>query len=288
MLDHKETEYLAARSLSETANRQHMFPKALALARRAHKLNPKGIAPLLSLHLRLGEWQQAMQAIRISARKGQITRGEIRHYQAIVLLKEGTQMLSRHHPQAALVAARKCLKLESHFAPCVAFAAEAYAACGNESKAIRVIYHAWKVAPHERLAEALRSIIGKYPKEKQLKITRKLAALNPQSNESDLTLAQTAMATRDWVLARRTLTAALEKRETVRTCQMLAALEEAEYPDFDIGSKWIARSATAMADPAWVCGACGKATPQWDAHCPACEAFDSVEWKQREMAFVGG
>ncbi len=287
MLDHKETEYLAARSLSETAGKQHMFPKALALAKRAHTINPKGIALLLSLHVRLGEWQQAMQAIDKSVRKGKLSRTQLRHYRAIVTLKQGLQLLAGENTLAALASAKHTLKFEPHFIPVVAFAAQAYAANGHDAKAIKLITHEWKIQPHEQLSAALRAVIAKQPKEKQMKIIRKLVATNPASNESDIALAQTAMAVRDWPTARAALTAALAKQETVRTCKLLAELEQYEFPGFDIGSKWIARSASALPDPAWLCNSCGKAALQWDAHCPACETFDSLEWKQRDINYVG-
>ena len=286
MLEFKETEYLAARSLCDTANKQHLLPKALELARRAHELNPRDIAPLLSLHIRLGQWQQAMQVITKSTRKARLTRYEIQHYKSIVLLKQGTYMLDNGHDHAALAVARQCLK-QQPLAPCIAFAAKAYAACGKKNKAIRLILYAWKNTPHAELAEALRVVIASDTKDQQMKIVRKLVAMNPTSNESDIALAQTAMRHKDWGAARTALMAALEKSETVRTCQLLAELETGEYPDFDISSKWIARSVAASNDPIWICSACGQASQSWDAHCHNCEAFDSLEWKKRDMHFVG-
>ena len=35
----------------------------------------------------------------------------------------------------------------------------------------------------------------------------------------------------------------------------------------------------------WVCSACGHAAQEWQAHCPNCEAFDTLEWKKRETHF---
>ena len=287
MLEHKETEYLAARSLSETANKQHLFPKALALAKRAHALNAKGIAPLLSLHIRLGEWHQAMHAITKSTRKAQLTRNEIKHYKAMVLLKEGMKMLESGHHDAALSSARKALSLQPAFVPAIAFTAKCYDACGKKNTALKMIYKAWKAFPNQQLSEEFRLIIAKDTKEQQIKMVRKLMSFNPNSNESDIALAQTAMRHRDFATARQSLNTALDKSETVRTCKLLAALEELEYPDFDISSKWIARSTSAAHDPAWVCSSCGKDSAMWDAHCGACEAFDSLEWKKRDMAFTG-
>ena len=287
MLDHKETEYLAARSLSEAANKQQLFPKALELAKRAYAVNVKGISPLLGLHVRLGEWHQAMHAITKSTGKGQLTRNEIRHYKAIVFLKQSMHMLEAGHTKAALIAARQGLKQQPHFVPCITVTAKAYYALGKRHKAVRLIVRAWKDTPHPQLAETLRLIIAGDSKEQQMRIAHKLVAANPESNESDMALAQIAMRHKDWATARKALIAALDKTETVRTCHLLAELETGEYPDFDISSKWIARSTVASIDPVWICNSCGQVAPVWDAHCPACEAFDSLEWKKRDMNFVG-
>ncbi len=76
MLGHSETEYLAARSLSDAASRQQLFSKALALAQQAHAVNAKGFSAVVSLHARLGQWQEALQAIEQALRKGQLTLSE--------------------------------------------------------------------------------------------------------------------------------------------------------------------------------------------------------------------
>ena len=36
----------------------------------------------------------------------------------------------------------------------------------------------------------------------------------------------------------------------------------------------------------WACSSCGTAAKQWAAHCPTCSAFDTLEWKKRELKFV--
>jgi len=175
MLEHKETEYLAARSLSDAASKQQMFPKALALAERAHALNPKGIESIVSLHTRLGQWQEAMLAIDKAVRKGRITRASMRHYKGCVYLQQGIQLLGEGHSEAALAAARHALKQLPEFTPAVLFAAKAFAANGY--------------------------------KRKSEKLLKKLPPAHSTS---------------------------------------------------------------------WTCNACGHASPEWHAHCPACDAFDTL------------
>jgi HemY protein len=287
MLDHKETEFLAARSLCETANKQHLFPKALELAKRANNLSSRDLAPLLSLHIRLGQWQEATHAIEKSTRKAHLTRGEIRHYQLLVLLTQSRQMLAHRHNEAALTAAKKALRQDAGFTPAIAQAALCYNACGKRAAGLKLLAQSWKAGAGETLAEVFCSIVAAEPKDQQLKWARKLMAAHPASAESDLLVAQVAMKQRDFKTARAGLTEALKKSETVRTCKLFAALEEAEYPGLELSSKWIARAAGALPDAQWLCNGCGKASLAWDAHCPSCEAFDSLEWKKRDMLFSG-
>lgn len=135
MLEHKETEYLAARSLSEAASQQQLFPKALALARRAQALNPQASVQVISLHMRLGEWQEAMAAIDKATRRGQLARAQRQRYKGMVHLRQGMDALKQHRNDAALMAAKCVLKELPEFAPALDFAAQAFAAGGNAKKA---------------------------------------------------------------------------------------------------------------------------------------------------------
>jgi len=184
MLDHKETEYLAARSLSEVAGKQQLFPKALALAERAHAINPKGIDALVSLHVRLGRWQEALAASTRAARKRQIGRAEAKRYHGIAHLEQGRQLLEQGRTDMALVVARQCAKELPGFVPGVLLMAKALEASDRPDKAVKVIFQAWKAAPHPQLMEELRPIIADEPAEKQRKLLRKLEALNPKIPES--------------------------------------------------------------------------------------------------------
>jgi len=228
MLEHPETEYLAARSLSESASKQAKLPQALTLAQRAHALNPKGIAAVLGLHIRLAQWQQAMQAVAKAVHKGQITRTELRRYRGMIYLQQGMQLMEEGHREAALIAARQAVKQSPDFVPAIIFAARAYAANQQHKRAVTLLLRAWKKAPQPQLAEALRTVIADEPEKKRSKILRKMAALHP----------------------------AEDSRTAFRP------------------------------KPAWICQACGHVAPHWNAHCPHCQAFDTLEWKARDIAVV--
>ncbi len=287
MLDHKETEYLAARYLSESASKHQHLPKAREMAQRANALNPRGMEPLLSLHIRLKEWQQAIITINKGLRKGQITRADLHRYKGLVYAQHALDLMEQGQDEAALATAKQAVKQLPHFVPAINILARAYLTSQQAPKAISLVHAAWKKQPHIQLAETFRSAISPLPKEKQLKLARKLAALHPSAYASQVLLTQTNMAAGNWATARAELKKALAQSETALACKLMAEIEMAEYADYDAQSRWLNRSANAASDGSWVCSGCGHATKIWDTHCPSCHSFATLEWKQRDMAFVG-
>jgi len=147
MLGHEETEYLAARSLSESASRQQLFSKALEMAQRAHAVNAKGFVAVVSLHARLGQWQEALVTLDQAVRKGQLTLSGRKRWRGIVHLMQGLQCLEQQQQQAAVTAAKLVLKDLPRFAPAVAFAAKAFAASGHKRKAEKLEASLAKISP---------------------------------------------------------------------------------------------------------------------------------------------
>ena len=282
MLDHKETEYLAARSLSESASKERMFEKALPLAERARSVNPKetsSAASLISLHIKLEKWQEALHAVQKATRKGAFSRKEKRHYRGIVYLAQGMQLLEAGQAEAATTNASVALKYLPQFTPAILFAARAMIAAGKLPKATRLILKYWRIAPHPELASALRIAIAKEAPAKQLKIVRKLAALLPDHPESNLAVAEIAIKQKEWDIARTALKTVLKKHESMRACKLMAYTEQGEFSDFDAAGRWLSRSADAEPEAVWACNRCAHGSEHWQAHCPSCDAFDTLEWK---------
>ena len=286
MLDYKETEYVAARSLSDSATKQNL-PEALALAERAHKINPQGVSKLISLYMRLGHFQQAIQAIEKSARKRGITRNEMQRYKGISYLQQGQEALAAGNIEQAMAAAKYVLKFLPDFSPAIAFCARAYAANKQSKKAFSLLAKHWKASPDSNLADAFLDSIAFEAKDKLLKLTQKLVATNPNARESDILMGRVALQLREWDIARKSLNAAIAKLETVRTCQLMAEVEQGQWSDFDAKGRWLTRSVNALHDPSWVCSSCGGETDHFDAHCPHCKNFDTLKWKQRSLKFIG-
>jgi len=290
MLEYNETEYLAARSLSDAASKQNMLSRALPLAERAMSVNPReknSATALIGLHIRMNSWQEALQAADKAARKGALTRRERNYYKGIAYLKQGMQLLDKSQPDAALANAWACMKHIPHFAPAIILAARSFIGAGQNDKAIKLILKHWKDAPHPELAATLRIAMAKEPEEKQLKLVKKLASHVPDQSESKLAVAETAIKFKQWELARSALKEVLAKEESMRACKLMAYVEQGEFSDYDASGRWLARSSEAMSDAVWMCGSCSHTDEHWDTHCHACGAFDALSWKQPSIRFVG-
>ena len=177
MLDHKETEYLAARMLSESAGKKQLFPRALALAQRANTASPHEHAAMLSvvsLHVRMKQWPEALRSLDTSARKAGLLRSEGRRARGLILLAQAKALHEEGNDETALATARKSLSYLGDFAPAVIFTAECYRDTGNGRKAIALLQKAWKKTEHPDIAEALRSASINEPSAKRTKILDRL------------------------------------------------------------------------------------------------------------------
>lgn len=290
MLEHEETEYLAARLLSESAARQQRFVQAERYAQRAHAANPQETASattLIGVLLKQKKWQEALTALDGMARKGRMRHADRLHLKGLIQLEHGEAALEEKQYEAALASARQCLKYLTDFPPAITFAARALQQSGQTPKAVKLILKKWKIAPHPQLSQLLLEMSTSLPKTKQLKLMRKLPAILPSHAESHLALAQAALSHKEWDEARKAAKTALALNETRRACQLMADLEKGEFSDYDAAGIWLARSANANPDAGWICSACGDETARWNAQCQACHGFDTLTWKQRKLQFVG-
>ena len=123
-----------------------------------------------------------------------------------------------------------------------------------------------------------------------------LARHNPDAIENHLALAEAALAARLWGEARHHLTAAgavpadaaapsgTAGAPPRRLCVMMARLEEGERGDVAASRAWRDRALEAPADPAWLCRACGGESGEWQALCPHCGGFDTLDWDAPPVA----
>jgi HemY protein len=125
LLEYKETEYLAARSLSDSANKQDNLPKALLMAKKAQAIDPKNSASglaVISLQTRLGHWDEALANIQPL----KIPRLEKNRIRALILLERGKYLLENGREEEALALIKNIISVLPKFPPALIFCIEVY------------------------------------------------------------------------------------------------------------------------------------------------------------------
>ncbi len=134
LLEYKETEYLAARSLSDSANKQDNLPKALLMAKKARGIAPgnnaSGLA-VISLQTRLGHWDEALANINSL----KLPRSEKNRIRSLILLGRGKSLLANGREEEALSLVKNIIYGLPLFPPALDFCAEIYGKNQQASKA---------------------------------------------------------------------------------------------------------------------------------------------------------
>jgi HemY protein len=297
MLSRPETEFLGLRGLITQAMRGGDHATARRLAERAHALRPRTqwvLANLFELQARAGDWPSAQQTLAEAVKRRALPAPEARRHQAAILYERSLEAEAEGLPREALKHAEKAHVAEPGFAPAAERAAALLLRDGKPRQAAKVIETAWRVAPQPKLAASYAGLYPGEPPLARLKRMERLAAVNPEHEETHLALAAAALEAQLWGAARRHLEAVGARpaaanngagpgsdgaRTSARACRMMAELEQRERGDVVAAHAWLGRSATAAPDPVWVCSACSAESGEWAPHCPHCRAFDTLDWR---------
>ena len=294
MLARGETEFLGLRGLLTQALRDGDNAAALRLAERAHALRPHTPSVLTSLfemRTRRRDWAAAGASLDEALRAKLLPAETGRRHRAALLYERSLDAEAAGQAAEALTLAAKAQDLAPDFAPAAARAALLLHRVGRQRQAAKALEAAWRRAPHPLLAAAYGALIDGEPPLAQVKRVAALAAGNPEHPESHIALAEAALAAQLWGEARRHLDAARKQAAgtedaapPARVCRLMARLEEAEHGDGAAARAWLARAADAPPDPVYVCRDCAAESRAWQALCPGCAAFDSLEWRTPRRA----
>ncbi len=174
LLEYEETKYLAARFLSDGANKQQNLPKALNLAKMAHGVNPKDSAAsiaVVSLEVRLNRWHEALAHLD----EARLSRSEKKHIRALIQIERGKLLLDDGRYEEALYLARSAFTVLPDFVPAIALVALAYNENDKEAKALSILSSALKKQPSRILFELLQQITEHEEPERREKILAKFS-----------------------------------------------------------------------------------------------------------------
>lgn len=137
LLLHKETNFLAARFLSDNASKHEDLPRALEFAKQARELNHKdSLAALrvISLHVRLKQWQEALAMLQ----KIRISRKERVRLQALINLAQAEELFENGNDSAALTLGKYAYAKLPDFRPAAELLARIYDEIGEGKTARRI------------------------------------------------------------------------------------------------------------------------------------------------------
>lgn len=175
LLDYKETEYLAACSLSDSANKQENLPKALQLAKTAQKIHPKNTVSCLaviSLQVRMQQWSEALNNIQ----RSKLAHREKNRIKALIEMSYGEVLLNEQRFEEAYSLAKNVIYHLPNFAPAISFTALVYNKNNLAGKAIRLLINAYKKNPSQLLKDTFEEIIVNEPYDAKEKLRKKLSS----------------------------------------------------------------------------------------------------------------
>ena len=260
---------LGLRGLFRQAVAREDWPAAAQLAGQAERVHPGGAwlrEERAQLAVRTGDWRQALRLSAPDAPRAAYA------VAAIAGVADGTE---------ATRMAKQTWKDHPDFTPAALAYAARLRADGREARAQDVLRDAWARNPQPDLATlALAPLTEPMAR---VKAAGRLVMDAPAHPESRFLMAQLNLRAGLTGEARRHLDRARDGiGEQRRFWLLLADLEGEDRGDTETGRlaqrDALRRAATAAADPAWHCDACGGVTAQWTPTCPTCQTAGRVRW----------
>ncbi len=282
MLEDEQMAFLGLRGLIAQALRDGDQGQALAYAERAFKLRPQTpwvVHSLFDMQAQIGRWREAQETLDAGLRRKVVTQEKGRTLKALLLVERSRAAEHDGNDADALGLAREAFGLAPERIAVSSRLAELQIKTGDGRRAMRTLERGWALAPHPDLAALYLKASGEADPLKRVGIVRKLVAQKPDDLESNLALAQAALDAGLWGEARRYLDAAGGTNPPVRVCRLMAEVEERAHSDQAKVHDWLARAATAPADKAWRCSACGAHHEAWRSVCESCGAFGTLHWR---------
>ena len=283
LLADPQSRFIGIRGLIQQKLAEGDRETALKLAQKAFELKPKHQETqdlLLELQAESSDWAGARLTLGAKLRAGNIPRDLHRRRDAVLALQEARAIIADGATIKAQEAAIAAHRLSPDLIPAATMAARSYIAKGDTRNATRVLKKAWEGTPHPDLAAAFAEIAPDETPAERLKRFRTLTAINADSDETRMLLAELNLSAEDFPAARRALGDLTTRHPTRRSLAIMAAVERGEGADEAVVHGWLARTLTAPRGPQWVCDKCQSIHSAWTPVCGNCGGFDTLSWRE--------
>ncbi len=288
LLNTKETAFIGVRGLLQLAIDRHQPDQALVLARQAYRMHPRQgwiLKTLYALELRQRNWSEAQDVLAKTTRIKAVDETHARADRAAMFLARASEAQSRGLADQAYLLTREGYDASPNFLP-AALAYIPFLMRRNERKgALRIIERAWKAAPHPDLKD---SWVKLAPEDattpaQVYRWLEKLAATNPDHEDSHLMLAEAALAQNLTGEARAHIDAAQLIRKSHKSCRLMANLEE-KLGNHHAAEICLETATSAAPDRVWVCRETGRIYPAWMPFARPHNSFNTIVWDDPTQA----
>lgn len=288
LLNTKETAFIGVRGLLQLALDRQQADQALVLARQAHRMHPKQgwiLKTLYALEVRQRNWPEAQSVLTKAVKLKSIDGPRARADRAAMFLARAAEAQGRGAADQAYLLTREAYEAAPEFLP-AALAYVPFLVRRNERKgALKIIEKTWARTPHPDLKEAWVKLApeGTATPAKHYQWLEKLAAANPDHEDSHMMLAESALSQNLTGEARSHIDSAVLIRKSQKSCRMMAQLED------KMGNRHAAEicaesAATAAPDRVWVCRETGRIYAHWMPFAPPHNAFNTIVWDDPTQA----
>ncbi len=251
MLEAPETEFLGLRGLYLQAMARNDKDAARAHAERAFALRANAkwaFQSVFDLALERGAWGDARAAL-VKARKNKLLPSvEIDRADAVLLSADAASVLLAGDEKTAVGEVEAALKLAPGFTPAAVTAARLYGGQGRKAKAVKILEHAFAVAPHPALARALGAVCTDEKAETRAQAFARLADKAADSPEAILLRARRDLLQEDHDAAIARLEPLLADAPTAETLTLMAEAMTAKHGEA-AARGWYEHAASAPRDP---------------------------------------
>lgn len=283
LLEDQRTRFVGVRGLMLQKLSAGETQDALLLAQKAYALKPRHKEiqnTLLDLQTREKDWKGARRTLKDKRQQGELPKDIAIRRDAVLALKEASEVLSNENSISAREAAISAAKASPDLIPASVLAARGYIAQKDYRNATRILEKTWSVRPHPDIAATYAEIAPDETPAQRLRRFESLIKKKPDHDESRLLKAELLLAAEDFPGARRALGDLAEKHPTVRTLSIMAAVERGEGSDDRVVRGWLAKALTASRGPQWVCDKCHNVMSEWEPVCDSCSGFDTLTWRE--------
>ncbi|MBX7145840.1 MAG: hypothetical protein K1X44_00870 [Alphaproteobacteria bacterium] len=286
MQQNDQTEFLGSRGLITQSLQHDDIHQALLLTKNAMQKNgqnPWLIKTYLNLNFRLQNWQNCLDILDQAKKIGVLTQIEAIRYRAVIYteqlrLKLSSILNNSDQIKENLDLLQRILGWAPHLIFAVILKSWFLNQLSTPRQLLKYIEKNWGVTPHPILADLY---IKNFDKNKSpILAAQKLASFNPNHYISFITIAKVAIQEKKWDIARTSLNQAQHTGPlTIELCHLMIKIEEQGFHDPVQVNHWLDKLSKAEPNYGWVCKSCNYENNSWQACCPRCHNFDTIDWR---------